>query len=420
MKNVKHTGLTETKALDIHKSKGLHKYSSIPQQIIPSQLQLKVHIFTGIVVQIHIYDSSFGTGMNWHITHKHSKKSVPTFVGRPNRPDLGPPEKYPGSLEELTRAEVIMLTQILHLDNTTQSSYTVRILKFVLALPKRLRRSRLNQSPQLCGVHHLINPEVTTDLFHLVQREVTVHFHPFDAHPEEIPPFETKTLADLRALKGMWTPPSTIPVPPGAWRYQVNKCPGCMLARVASKKETLRDLRVVLWSRADEYNKHSLHRLMAFVDDCIVQFGDDEAEEIFATVINLAHEMKVVRRACINASSGEFDRQQSRGTGRAPYPIHSFSRHETGRLGRSEHSPTSHQLYCRPPKADNESDEGWGDLPQKIDDMIGIYNEFSRRSPCKRREIVPEAMVASLHIQDKMLWTNRKSKRDGIVGFPSE
>lgn len=359
--------------------------------------------------------------MNWHRTHKHSQKPVPpTFVGRPNRPELGPLEKYPKLLEELTPAEVTMLTQILHLDNTSQSSYKARISRFILTLPKRLRRSQLNQSPQLCGVHHLINPEVTTDILQLIQREITVHFHPFDAHPQAIPPFETRTLADLRALKGMWTPPNTIAVAPGTWEYQVNQCSGCMLARISSNKETLRDLRIVLWSRADEYNKYSLHRLMAFVDDCIGQFGDDEAEEIFAAVINLTHGMKVARRACINASSGKFDREQSHGTGDAPVQVSSLSGHEAGRVKSSETSPSSHQLYHRLPIADNKNDEVWEDLPQQIDDVIEMYNGPCRRTPYNRRAFVPEATVASLDIEKKKLSMNRKSKRDGIVGFPSE
>lgn len=356
--------------------------------------------------------------MNWHRSHKHSKQQIPTFVGRPNRPDLGPLEKYPESLEELTPAEVMMLTRILHLDNTTNPSYNTRILQFIRALPRRLRRALLNQSPQLCGVHHLVNPEVTADILQLIQREITVHFHPFDTHPEEIPPFGTKTLADLRALKGMWTPPNTIPVPPKAWQYQVNKCSGCMLARIGSKKEILRDLRIVLLARTDECCKHSMHRLITFIDDCIGQFGVDEAEEIFATVINLAHDMKDVRRACINA--GKSDREHSNEGGRKPHPVDSISGHERGKLRLSKPSPTSHQHYHHPPKADYESGEAWGDLPQQIDDMIKMYTWIGRKGPYNGHILVPEVMNAPSEIQDRMLWTNRKSKREGVVGFPSE
>ncbi|KAJ6096944.1 hypothetical protein N7486_007690 [Penicillium sp. IBT 16267x] len=226
---------------------------------------------------------------------------------------------------------------------------------------------------------------------------MTVHFHPFYTHLEDVPPFEEKTLADLRALKEMWTSPDTVSLAPEAWRYQLNKCLGCILARISSKKVKLRDLRILLWSRTDDFN--SLHRSMDFVDDSIGQFGHDEAEEIFATVINLAHEMKVVHRACINAASRKSDGEQRRpGMDRNPHHVDSFVGHETGRLGRYEPSPTSHRLPRFPPKADNESDEAWGDLSQQIDDMIEMYNESG---------------------QNKKLWLKDKSKRDGIVRFPT-
>ncbi|KAJ5539025.1 hypothetical protein N7513_007357 [Penicillium frequentans] len=310
-----------------------------------------------------------------------------------------------------------MLTRKLNLDNTTNPSYITQILQFIRALPRRPRRARLNQSPQLCGVHHLMNPEVTTDILQLIQREITVHFHPFDTHPAEVPPFGTKTLADLRALKRMWIPPNTVLVPPKAWQYQANKCPGCILARIGSKKETLRDLRIVLLTRIDECCKDTMHRLITFIDDYIGQFGNDEAEEIFATVINLAQDMKDIRRACINA--GQSDREHSNEGGRKSHPVDSFSGHETGKLRPSEPSLTSHQAYHRPPKADYESGEAWGDLPQEIDDVIEIYTWYGRKGPYDGHILVPEAMNASDN-QDRMLWTNRKSKRDGDVGFPSE
>jgi hypothetical protein len=263
-----------------------------------------------------------------------------------------------------------------------------------------------------------MNPEVTTDILHLIQREITVHFHAFDVHPELITLCETKTLADLRAFKGMWTPPNTIPVAPGAWRYQANKCSGCMLARIASKKEILRDLRIVLWSRTDDYNKYSLHKLMAFVDDCINQFNDDEAEEIFATVINLAHEMKAVRQACNDAISGKLDAKQIHERGRNSHHVDSFPGNEPGRLRRPGPIPTSHQSYHLSSKADNEGDEAWGDLPRQIDHMIEIYNGVSLRSPHSKAKLVPEAMVANLDIPDKEVWMKRTSRRDGVVGFP--
>ncbi|KAJ5641839.1 hypothetical protein N7490_005839 [Penicillium lividum] len=294
----------------------------------------------------------------------------------------------------------------MHLDNTSYFSYKARILRFILALPKRLRHSQLSKPPQLCSVHHLINPEVASDILHLIQREITVHFHPFDTHPEHIPPAEKKILANLRALKGMWTLPNTKPPGAGAWRYQINQCPGCMLARISSNKKTLRDLRIVLWSRTDDYNKYSLYRMIAFVDDCIGQFGHDEAEQIFSTVNIVARSMRVIRHACLGDSTRVPDQHEN--YRRDPFP-------GQAELEQLEPSPTS-QLHRLQPEA-TRSGIQWGNIPEQLDDMIGLYRGLGW-DQYEMNKVVLEEIVDPLDLSKKRPRSNEIFKRDGIVGCP--
>lgn len=214
---------------------------------------------------------------------------------------------YPRSVNELSRAEVRSLTEILHVQNTTRSQVE-QVQRLVKALPKRLQRQRVSlsglnfKSSGLCDLHRPMNADVLRDILNLVQREVTQCFHPFDRHPQLVRPTETYILSKLRALNGMWTKPVLgSPVAPAAWPYEINGCTACILARIAAQKEIVLLLRVALQSRTRTGRTHRPRRLMMFVDECMNRFSHEDAEEIFSISSNLAYRMKDTRKACSKA-----------------------------------------------------------------------------------------------------------------------
>ncbi|KAJ5676497.1 uncharacterized protein N7477_002130 [Penicillium maclennaniae] len=154
----------------------------------------------------------------------------------------------------------------------------------------------------LCDVHKGLNSDLVNNILIRVQHEVTSGFRQIEEYPELVGAVEAEILAKLRALQGMWTKPEVDKsVAPNALPYQINKCAACIIARIAADSEILRNLRVVLQSRTRTRKYHRAPTLMLFVDECIRQFGSDEAEEICGTASNLAFQMKATRKACIKA-----------------------------------------------------------------------------------------------------------------------
>ncbi|KAJ5547749.1 hypothetical protein N7513_004983 [Penicillium frequentans] len=224
-------------------------------------------------------------------------------------------EAYPRSVNELSRTEVKLLTEILHEYNTTNSKVQ-QVQRLIKALPKRLHRQRVSfsglnmKSSGLCDLHRPMNADVLRDILSLVQREVTRCFHPFDRHPQLVRPTETYILSKLRALKGMWTKPVLgSPVAPGAWPYEINGCAACILTRIAVKKDIVLLLRVALQSRTRTGKNHRPRRLMIFVDECMNRFSHEDAEEIFSISSNLAYRMKDARKACSKARGKHANRR---------------------------------------------------------------------------------------------------------------
>ncbi|KAJ5114295.1 hypothetical protein NUU61_000054 [Penicillium alfredii] len=215
---------------------------------------------------------------------------------------------YPRFVTELARAEVKMLTEILHLDNTADipPPHEQRIRELIQNLPKRLRREwpfprawpHPKSTTHLCELHRPLNQFIVADLLLLIQEEITTHFRKFDAAPHLISPIEADILASLRALKGLWTKPQmNHPVAPNAWPFQINGCAACILARITADKNAVRNLRVMLQSRTRTSRRHHPRRLMAFIDEFINCFGVD-ADELYSTASQLAYGMKDARKAC--------------------------------------------------------------------------------------------------------------------------
>ncbi|KAJ5167523.1 uncharacterized protein N7482_006304 [Penicillium canariense] len=244
-----------------------------------------------------------------------------------------------------------MIAEILHLDNTRDlgSSLQTQVQQLIQNLPKRLRKQpvslRWKKTPGgLCDLHRPLNADLIHDLLRLVQHEVTTHFRQLDAYPNLIQPAEALVLAHLRSLKGLWTKPSAdsslapsahSSVAPGAWAYQINGCAACILARIASDKEIICNLRVVLQSRTRTRKKHRPRRLSLFIDECINQFTPDEAEVLHSTASQLAYRMKNVRKACVKTWMSDPNQKH---TG------HSQRRHRRHRGKQQDISAQTHRI----------------------------------------------------------------------------
>ncbi|KAJ5682992.1 hypothetical protein N7462_006157 [Penicillium macrosclerotiorum] len=144
-----------------------------------------------------------------------------------------------------------------------------------------------------------LNEGVCENLLSLAQREVTTHFRQLDAFPGLIGPGEAEILRSLRALKGMWAKPSNEPIAPGAWPYQINGCPACIMARIGSDKAAVQNLQVVLRSRTRTRTEHRPCRLTRFINACIDHFGQRQATEIHELAGLWASEMKATRKRCV-------------------------------------------------------------------------------------------------------------------------
>lgn len=269
-----------------------------------------------------------------------------------------------------------MLTEILHLDNTASltTEHEPQIQRLLQALPKRLRRQRplslgwiKPSTAGLCDLHKTLNGEVMTDILTLIQREVTTHFRQLDAYPQLVQPVEADILASLQALKGMWTKPTVnSSVAPGAWPYQINGCPACILARIAANDETIRNLRVVLQSRTRTRKSHRAPTLMVFVDECIRRFGGDDADELFGTANNLAYQMKAARKACVKAWCHDPSREPS---------DRSKRKHRRREQKAGNSSKQNHQREYASPLSD---------IPEEITAVV-----HDRDAECKRQSKTP-------------------------------
>ncbi|KAJ5994747.1 hypothetical protein N7481_001724 [Penicillium waksmanii] len=343
-------------------------------------------------------------------------------------------ESHPGSVNMLDRSELKMLTQILHLDNTDLKKIASRpqIEKLIQNLPKRLRRPRplslsFKQPPStFCDLHLPLNAGLISLIFLFVQIEVTQHFILFEKFPELCHPVEEEILIRLRALRGMWIKPgqeSRIFIPNG-WSYQIDGCRACMLARVASDMEAVRNLRVVILSRTRTRRKHRARTLMAFVNECINQFPGDQTEEIYTTSSQLAFGMKAARKACTRA---EFQRR-GYGNRRGSKIKHHEGPSEKEELDQShqgilfprmasllqipEHgaAPTpsasrhSHHSMAKEKKGftpENNNAENAKIGPDAVDELMEMYRNIGEKKPFSRDTLVRSAMVAPLDLGTK-------------------
>ncbi|KOS39070.1 hypothetical protein ACN38_g10105 [Penicillium nordicum] len=176
------------------------------------------------------------------------------------------------------------------------------VKRMIHELPKNMRRDRWSRTNKdLCDAHQGLDAYLMDDVFTLIQREVGHHLRKFDAYPDLLKPLDILILQKLQAIQGMWEKPDPKdPVGSEAWHYETSNCQACMVARVASDKHALRNLRIVLLSRTQTRLNHVPRRLMKFVDTCIDLFPDD-VDELYGTSSQFAFILKDTRKACSKA-----------------------------------------------------------------------------------------------------------------------
>jgi hypothetical protein len=208
----------------------------------------------------------------------------------------------PRLVTDLRKDELRKLTEIFHTDNTRARHTEELVKQLIHDLPKHMRRDRwFRTNKTLCATHQALNADLVHDLFRLIQREVGQHLLKFEMYPEFLKPLDELILARLRAVRGMWEKPD--PTQAGelnAWAYEINQCQGCMLARVASDKDAVRNLRIALLSRTQTRLNHVPRRLLKFVDSCIDLFPEDLVE-MYSTSSQFAYILKAARKACTKA-----------------------------------------------------------------------------------------------------------------------
>ncbi|KAJ5100068.1 hypothetical protein N7532_007069 [Penicillium argentinense] len=356
----------------------------------------------------------------------------------------------------LDRDDVRLLTQILHLDNTgvMQIDHKPLIARLIENLPKRLRRARPRSfglkkpAREICEVHSQLNGELIEHIFIFVQREVTVHLRLFEDNPDLCHPVEDYIVTRLRGMRAMWTKPSPeIPTIPFAWPYQINECPACMLARVASDIAAVHYLRVMVLSRTRTRRNHRPRTLMPFIDECINQLGGNITEEIYNTSSQLAFGMKAARKACVKSELRKrgFDSHRqskrrrrhrsnsearTRACPKVETPKNSSMKileHEavmisatslstvdiwgddhsdcqpqqkaiSPDIGGSNRDSDLNQETHDPPENIRES-EDWNSIQlgrDAVDELIEMYRTMGQKHPYSRGTSVPEAMVQPL------------------------
>ncbi|KAJ5746880.1 uncharacterized protein N7511_008576 [Penicillium nucicola] len=204
--------------------------------------------------------------------------------------------------------------------------YDESIKKQIVELPKRMRRERLGSSNQhMCNLHYGVNADVVCDVMELIIREVEYHTRWFKMFPHLTKPLDQLILSKMGAISGMWMKRPNMPINPDLWPYQENKCYACMVARVASDQNALRNLRVSLLSRTPTRKHHQPCRLMKFVDMSIDQFPK-HIDELYGTSSQFAYILKDTRKKCIKAwyndpaNKGKRNRRHRHGCGHTKRP----------------------------------------------------------------------------------------------------
>ena len=250
------------------------------------------------------------------------------------------PSNSPQWVDELRKEDLKKLTEIFHLGKPNDKTED-KIRRLISDLPKGMRRERLSRkNNELCEVHQGLNAEFMYDLHHLVHREVCHHLLRYEAYPELQKPIDAVIIKRLQAMRGMWTKYDKREAEyETAWKFESSRCQGCMIGRVATDRDALRNLRIAILARTQTRKMHIPRRLISFVDGCIDRFPNDMVE-MYDTSSHFAFIMKATRKACTKKLEAQHGRRRHRPKVRHHRDPRNYGDDEPRYHGDNE--PTSH------------------------------------------------------------------------------
>ncbi|KAL4795453.1 hypothetical protein BDV19DRAFT_389324 [Aspergillus venezuelensis] len=225
-------------------------------------------------------------------------------------------QKYPLTIPDLSEACLKELVRILVTDPPLDvfpyyEQYTNdKIQEAIKKLPPTLRRkSPLSSLPGsttptsiLCATHKRLNPYIVSHIFRLIKRETHDHLDLvigwYPGYPERLQWDVKEVVQGLRSLKGMWQYPKPGQHPVSeAIRPQQNKCEVCIISRVITDLENLRNLRIALLSRIPQrYSYRSPPKLFGIIEEALNQHHGESLEWIINTSSQLSMALKQARK----------------------------------------------------------------------------------------------------------------------------
>ncbi|KAL4960251.1 uncharacterized protein BDV14DRAFT_204898 [Aspergillus stella-maris] len=237
--------------------------------------------------------------------------------------------KYPLTVPDLSEACLKELVRILATDPPLDvfpyyEQYTNdKIQEAIKKLPPTLcRKSSLfslpgstNPASTLCATHKRLNPYIVSHIFRLIKRETENHLDLvigwYPGYPERLQWDVKEVVQGLRSLKGLWQYPDPDQHPVSeAIRPQQNKCEACIISRVITDLENLRNLRIALLSRTPQRCSYrSPPKLFGIIEEALNQRHGQSLEWVINASSQLSMALKQARK---NAARCNPSRRNSR------------------------------------------------------------------------------------------------------------
>jgi hypothetical protein len=145
-------------------------------------------------------------------------------------------------------------------------AYNSAVKEDVKDLPRRMRKSFLSSSNDLCHTHKGLNSQLISEVWSWIRHEFdsAIGKHVFSViMGRKLTPVQENKIRQLEPVLEMWhkdfktetsAPPGRNSIPSGSkWVYQTDQCPACMLARIGSDEKVLLALYAGMLSRFPIY-----------------------------------------------------------------------------------------------------------------------------------------------------------------------
>ncbi|KAL4954863.1 hypothetical protein BDW69DRAFT_183106 [Aspergillus filifer] len=187
-------------------------------------------------------------------------------------------------------------------EQDTNDKIQAAIKKFPPTICRKSSLSSLpgstNPTSTLCATHKCLNPYIVSHIFRLIKRETEDHLDLvigwYPGYPERLQWDVNEVVQGLRSLKGLWQYPEPGQHPVSETiRPQQNKCEACIISRVITDLENLRNLRIALLSRIP---RRCSYRSPPIIEEALNQGHGESLESIINTSSQLSMTLKHVRK----------------------------------------------------------------------------------------------------------------------------